>query len=73
MPNPILQLLNRQNNIVDKFNKINQALSGQDPNKLYQDLMKNNPQFAQFVKDNEGKSPEQIAKDYGINIPGLFK
>ena len=26
-----------------------------------------NPQFAQFLRDNQGKSPQQIAQDYGLD------
>lgn len=26
-----------------------------------------NPKFKEFVENNKGKTPEQIAKDYGLN------
>ena len=29
--------------------------------------MRTNPQFAQFVKANQGKTPEQIAAENGID------
>lgn len=46
-----------------------------NPEVAYQNMLKNNPQFAQFVKDNEGKSIEQVAKENGIDpsILSLFK
>lgn len=39
-----------------------------DPNMLFNKMMQSNPQFAQFVDENKGKSPEQIANHYGINL-----
>ena len=29
--------------------------------------MRTNPQFAEFVRKNQGKTPEQIATEYGID------
>lgn len=43
----------------------------QNANAIFQQMMNNNPQFAQFVRENEGKTAEQIAADYGIN-PALL-
>lgn len=34
---------------------------------MYEQLMKNNPKFAKFVEDNQGKTPEQIATENGID------
>lgn len=53
MQNPIIQMLNR----------------GQDnPNAILRQLMNSNPQFAQFMRENQGKTPEQIAREHGIDI-----
>ena len=30
-------------------------------------LSRTNPQFARFVAENRGKTPEQIASDYGVD------
>lgn len=46
---------------------IKQMMSGQNPDVVMKLFAQKNPQFAQFVKDNQGKSPEQIAKDYGLD------
>lgn len=43
-----------------------------NPDELYKQLMANNPQFKSFVEQNAGKTPEQIAKEHGIN-PDLLK
>ena len=56
MQNPILQMLSNGNQ------------NSENQNAVIQKLMQNNPQFAQFMRDNRGKSPEQIAKEHGIDI-----
>lgn len=39
-----------------------------DPDALYERMMRTNPQFKDFVEQNKGKSTEDIAKSYGIDI-----
>lgn len=46
---------------------IKQMMNGQNPDVVMKLFAQKNPQFGQFVKDNQGKSPEQIAKDYGLD------
>lgn len=75
MNNPIATaMLKNNSNGLAGLSQLASLMKG-DPNKVYQDMLKNNPQFAKFVKDNEGKTPEQIAKDNGIDpsILELFK
>lgn len=70
MTNPILQRLNNrapQNNLASL---ISQLKSG-NPDQIYKGMVQNNPQFAQFVNQNRGLSPEQIAQKYGVNIEAL--
>lgn len=43
-------------------------LNGKNTDDIYTELMNNNPQFKAFVKANEGKSVEQIARENGIDI-----
>ena len=43
-------------------------IRGQDPRQLAQLMAQRNPQFAEFLRQNQGKSPEQIAADYGIDM-----
>lgn len=64
--NPILQRMNGQKN-QNNISSIKDILSG-DPNKVMQNMMSNNPQFADFVNKNKGKSPQQIAMEYGVDF-----
>lgn len=41
---------------------------GRNPDEIYADMMNNNQQFRSFVEQNKGKTAEQIAEEYGINL-----
>lgn len=73
--NPILQMLNNpnQNNLLSQINQIKQMLSGGDPDAMFNQLVKSNPQFAQFVRQNRGKSVEQIASENNIDLSAIKK
>lgn len=61
----------RINNALGAYGKIKQMvpmLKGQNPDQLLQMFAQKNPQFAQFMRENQGKSPQQIAADYGIDM-----
>ena len=40
---------------------------GGNPQAMAQQMMRTNPRFAQFVQRNQGKTPEQIARENGID------
>lgn len=68
--NPLMTSMNPMNNMrqmMQMVGSIKQMMSGQNPDVVMKLFSQKNPQFAQFVKDNQGKSPEQIAKDYGLD------
>ena len=52
--------------MMGQIGQLKQMFSG-DPKAAIQMLSQRNPQFAQFMRDNQGKSPEQIAKEYGLD------
>jgi len=73
--NPILSLLNNSNsqNLLSQVQSINNMLNGKNPDELFKQLMQNNPQFRQFYEANKDKTPEQIAKENGIDLTNLLK
>lgn len=76
MENPILQMLNKkpnQNNLIQKIAGIKQMMSGKDPQILFNSLMQNNSQFRDFVNKSQGKSLEDLAMEYDIDIDLLKK
>ena len=44
-----------------------------NPNRLYAEMMKNNPQFKKFVDENKNKPVDQIAEDYKLDIEAISK
>ena len=42
-------------------------MAGGNPEAFAQRLMQNNPQFADFVRQNQGKTLQQIATENGID------
>ena len=76
--NPILDVLGGvsrqampQNNPMAMMGQLKQMvgmLRGQDPNQVAQLMAQRNPQFAAFLQQNRGKSPEQIARENGIDM-----
>ena len=68
--NPLVTSMEPTGNIrkmMQMVGSIKQMMSGQNPDVVMKLFAQKNPQFAQFVKDNQSKSPEQIAKDYGLD------
>lgn len=47
-----------------------QAAKG-DPQGFYDQMMRTNPQFAAFMRDNQGRSPQEIAQRYGIDLGAM--
>lgn len=67
--NPLFSLMNgtQGNNAMTSIMNIRRMMQGQDPNAVMQALAQKNPQFAQFVQQNRGKAPEQIARENGLD------
>lgn len=71
--NPLFQAMNqRPNNMSDVMNVIKQLRSG-NPAQIAQQMMMQNPQFRQFMEQNKGKDPMQVAKDNGIDLSQFIK
>lgn len=54
------------------FALINSLKSG-NPNIIFNQMMNNNPSFRSFIEQNKGKSPDQVAKENGIDISQFMK
>lgn len=62
--NPMAQL--------QQLRQMAQMMRGQNPQQLVQSFAAQNPRFAEFLRQNQGKSPEQIAQENGIDM-GLLR
>ena len=68
--NPLMASMGPMNNMrqmMQMVNGIKQMMNGQNPDTVMKLFSQKNPQFAQFLRDNQGKSPEQIAQEYGLD------
>lgn len=71
--NPLMPFINGTQNqsgmssMMNSIMNIRQMMQGRDPNAVMQAFAQQNPQFAQFVRQNQGKSPEQIARENGLD------
>ena len=77
--NPLMASMGPMNNMrqmMQMVNGIKQMMNGQNPDTVMKMFAQKNPQFAQFLQDNQGKSPQQIAQDYGLDwnmVQGFMK
>lgn len=55
------------NNFAQIANIVRMLKSG-NPEQIAQSLMQQNPQFKAFVEANKGKSPEQVARENGVDF-----
>ena len=77
--NPLMASMGPMNNMrqmMQMVNGIKQMMDGQNPDTVMKLFSQKNPQFAQFLQDNQGKSPQQIAQEYGLDwnmVHGFLK
>lgn len=67
--NPLFQAMNGGNmGKMQQIAGVMQMLKSGNPEQIAQQMMQSNPQFRQFMEANKGKSPEQVAKENGIDL-----
>lgn len=72
--NPLMMAMQGANSPASKMGQIAnlmRMLKSENPDQIAQQMMQSNPQFRQFVEQNKGKTPEQVAKEYGFNLNQL--
>lgn len=70
--NPLMMAMQGGNNKMAQVMQVMKMLRSGNPDQIAQQMMQNNPQFRQFVEANKGKTPEQVAKEYGINLNAVI-
>lgn len=79
MSNPLMQAMGMPAasaggaNAMASLGRIMQMLRSGNPEQIAQSLMQQNPQFRAFVQANQGKSPEQVAREHGVDLSALMK
>ena len=69
--NPLMMAMQGANNPMNKMRQVAnlmKMLRSGNPDQIAQQMMQNNPQFRQFVEANRGKTPEQVAREHGIDL-----
>lgn len=69
--NPLMQAMNGGNNKMSQAMQVMKMLRSGNPEQIAQQMMQNNPQFRQFIEANKGKTPEQVAREYGVDLNQL--
>lgn len=69
--NPLMMAMQGTSAPVNKMGQVAslmKMLQSGNPEQAFQQMMQNNPQFRQFVEQNKGKTPEQVAREHGIDL-----
>lgn len=76
--NPLMQSISggfpggSQSNLAQIKNIVGMLRSG-NPEQIAQNLMQSNPQFKSFLEANKGKTPEQVAREHGMDLGQIMK
>lgn len=60
------------NNNMNMVSQVLGLLNGGSPEQMLQQMINSNPQIAQFMEQNKGKSPQQVAQENGIDLGSLM-
>lgn len=66
--NPLMMAMQGSNNKMAQAMRVMKMLRSGNPEQIAQQMMQNNPQFRQFMEANKGKTPEQVAREHGIDL-----
>lgn len=58
------------NPLASRLAQVKQMANG-NPQSLFNSMMQSNPNFKRFVQNNQGKTPQQIAKENGFDFNQL--
>ena len=72
--NPLMMAMQGTSSPVNQMGKIANVvkmLRSGNPDMIAQQMMQSNPQFRQFIESNKGKTPEQVAREHGVDFNQL--
>lgn len=75
--NPLMQMMggapSAHTGGMGNLGSVMQMLRSGNPEQIAQNLMQSNPQFKAFMEANKGKTPEQVAKEHGMDLGQIMK
>lgn len=60
-------MIGNMQDMMQQVRQIKQMLSGKNVDAVAQMFAQKNPQFSQFQRDIAGKTPQQVAQEYGLD------
>lgn len=76
MSNPLMQMMpgaSAAPNGMGSLGNIVRMLRSGNPEQIARQLMQQNPQFRAFVQANQGKSPDQVARENGLDLGQIMR
>lgn len=70
--NPLMNAMNIGNGMNNGLVNIMRLLKSGNPEQIAQQMMQQNPKFKQFIESNKGKTPEQVAKENGVDLSQFY-
>ena len=74
--NPLMMAMQGANSPMNKMGQIAnlmKMLRSGNPEQIAHQMMQSNPQFRQFVEQNQGRTPMQVAKERGIDLHQIME
>lgn len=73
--NPLMQAMRmtQNNSKIGNLTNIVSMLKGGNPEQIAMALMQRNPQFKAFIEANKGKTPDQVAREHGIDFSQFMR
>lgn len=71
--NPLMSAIGAKSTPQNNVLQILQMLKSGNPEQIGKQMMQSNPQFAQFMQSVQGKTPEQVAKEHGIDLSQFMR
>ena len=66
--NPLLGIMMNNSPIMQNMDIIKNLMNHRNPQDVMREMLQRDPRFSQFMQENKGLTPEQIAQKYGINF-----
>ena len=71
--NPLMSAMGAKSAPQNNVLQILQMLKSGNPEQIGKQMMQSNPEFARFMQSVRGKTPEQVAKEHGIDLSQIIK
>lgn len=69
--NPLMMAMQGASSPMNKMGQVASVmkmLRSSNPDQIDQQMMQSNPHFRQFIEQNKGKTPDQVAREHGLDL-----